>query len=60
MGRHKNTEKRSYIPRQFQYDQKKDPFWKMLNRFKGKATMTLEEHMGPDKYKELVERQSSK
>jgi hypothetical protein len=43
MGRHKNTEKRSYIPRQFQYDQKKDPFWKMLNRFKGKATMTLEE-----------------
>jgi hypothetical protein len=60
MGRHKNTEKRSYIPRQFQYNKEKDPFWKMLNRFKGKATMTLEEHMGPDKYKELVERQSNK
>ena len=60
MGRHKSIEKRSYIPRQFQYDQKKDPFWKMLNRFEGKATMTLEEHMGSEEYNKLKERQSNK
>lgn len=57
MGRQKSNTK-SYIPRQFQYDQKKDPFWKMLNRFEGKATMTLEEHMGSEEYNKLKERQS--
>lgn len=57
MGRHKNTEKRSYIPRQ--YNDIPDPFRNMLSR-QPRSNMTLEEHMGPDKYKELVERQSSK
>jgi hypothetical protein len=49
---------KSYIPRQFQYNKEKDPFWRMLNRFKGKATMTLEEHMGTEEYNKLKERQS--
>jgi hypothetical protein len=57
MGKHKSTEKTSYIPRQFNYDRKKDPFWNMLNRFEGKATMTLEEHMGTEEYIKLQERQ---
>ena len=57
MGRQKSNIK-SYIPRQFQYNKEKDPFWRMLNRFKGKATMTLEEHMGTEEYNKLKERQS--
>jgi hypothetical protein len=57
MGRHKNTEKRSYIPRQ--HNDIPDPFRNMLSR-QPRSNMTLEEHMGPDKYKELVERQSNK
>ena len=57
MGRHKNTEKRSYIPRQ--NNNIPDPFRTMLSR-QPRSNMTLEEHMRPDKYKELVERQSSK
>jgi hypothetical protein len=57
MGRQKSNIK-SYIPRQFQYNKKNDPFWRMLNRFKGKATMTLEEAMGTEEYNKLRERQS--
>lgn len=57
MGRHKSTEKRSYIPRQ--YNTIPDPFRNMLSR-QPRSNQTLEEALGPDKYKELVERQSNK
>ena len=57
MGRHKGTEKRSYIPRQ--NNNISDPFRTMLSR-QPRSNMTLEEALGPDKYKELLERQSNK
>jgi hypothetical protein len=57
MGRHKGTEKRSYIPRQ--NNNIPDPFRTMLSR-QPRSNMTLEEALGPDKYKELLERQSNK
>lgn len=56
MGRHKSTEKRSYIPRQ--YNGLNDPFRRMLS-MQPRSNKTLEQELGPDKYKELVERQSN-
>ena len=53
MGRHKGIEKRSYIPRQQNYDPRTDPFMRMLSRQRDQSDQTLEEFLGPEKYQEL-------
>ena len=62
MGKHKSTEKRSYIPEQNSHADIKRRLERMkypLGRVK-QSNQTLEEAMGTEEYQKLVERQKNR